>query len=900
MGGTASSRNFAESVINQSVSQVNTAAQNSTASAFSFQNISKVGGVGDLIVRRTKMKAKVEVNMVAMFDAQQSNSASQDAAQSLEQMSKASVSGINLGNASSVINEVRTAINSVISGRNEMLQTCRTEAGAVQNISAVGTDGDVIVEDVEMDAAVSNTVSCIGKAVQENSAIQKAQQSISQSATAETVGLDLSAFFMIFVIIAAGALLVCVVGVMFVGAISKGAASAATKVVSGLTNWKTLLAVVLVVVGIFVYVLFLSDYTKAEPRIMAADGTVKPMPLGGGDEDPFIFPFLKPHVLRGQDDPFPPAPGQLPMSYKFESKLTSVETGSANSIDELRAKIFPTKTDSVSEGEFEELRARYASVTTIYWNTFTKEYELFAGRPSYELWQMWKKDENSRPEFQRMRIDPQGQPRGYCDPKDEDFDNPKACRAVGGNEVFSDNPRYFNSTKYNMLKLSTTAQDLTDRLLCIMLNIFSHMDAVTANTNKASFYDQCGKAEEAIIKMASDRDSDRNSSLPGAFVGAAGGVADFFTGGQGGSSFANLVKEITDRKEGLQEEFKFPREAIINPDPRVMWAILFGNGIKNPVTTTALPALIEFRTGPAGSPEMAPARESARNTSTVRICLGFTAGGVDPRSTAAINTTAGQSACSESEGLPSVRDVESVVAKLQRLRTRVISIQDEIYGKFAGWNIPNLPQTVKDKARSETNGLLLQWDRDFETWWQDFEKGFDHFNTGNVARGLGDIRDITIVFLGRVFPGQRKVNLEGVPGGSSDSGPGLLIGVIVGIVAFIVGTGLLLRKINNAKALSLGVRESAELSADKTREAAEKTNELVARVRERKAQMALQKMEAKLASGDFADVDESSVLGMEVGSSGKTTSPGGGGGGRSGQGAQGAAAGFDLLSRLFI
>lgn len=852
MGGTASSRNFAESVVNQSVSQVNTAAQTSTATAFSFQNISKVGGVGDLVVRRTKMKAKVEVNMVAMFDAQQSNSASQDAAQSLEQMAKASVSGINLGNASSVINEVRTAINSVISGRNEMLQTCRTEAGATQNISAVGTDGNVIVEDVEMDAAVSNTVSCIGKAVQENSAIQKAQQTISQTATAETVGLDLSAFFMIFVIIAAGALLVCVVGVMFVGAISKGAANTATKIISGLTNWKVLVVICLVVVGIFVYVFFASSLVKAEPRIMEADGTVKPMPLGTDKEDPFIYPFLKPQVLTGEQDP-----EDASMNYAFETRLELVEGGekegpksTANSLEELRAKIFRDE--------------KYAKVTTIYWNAFTKEYMLFEGRPSYELWQMWKKETNSRPEFQRLRIR-DGQAAGFCDPKDDDFDNPKVCRRSAENEVFSDNPRYFNTTNFNMLKLASTAQDLLDRLLCIMLNVFGHMDPTTAEKDKANFYDQCTKAEEAIIKMASESDSDRNASVPGWTVGAANDVAGFFSGSGADSNknkFANLVQKINDRKKALQSEFAFPTIAMTHRDPRVTWAVLFGNGIRNPVTTTTLPAQIDFLSckkclaglGLQGTDKClagdGPVRESAVNSSTIRICLGLTTGNVDPRSAAAINKTEGQSACSE---VSLIRDEESVLSKLRRLRSRVEDIQDELRREL------EIPEGVTDKSKQLTLDLLTDWDNNYELLWREFCKGFDHFNTGNVARGLGDIRDHTVVYLGRVFPGQKKVNIQGVPGGSQDAGSGMLIGVIVGIVLFVVGTGVLMGKINKAKALSLRVREAAELSADKMKEAANKTKELIARVKERKAQAALQKMEAKLAKGDVADVDETAL-----------------------------------------
>jgi hypothetical protein len=846
MGGTASSRNFAESVINQSVSQVNTAAQNSSATAFSFQNISKTGGVGDMTVRRTKMRAKVEVNLTAMFDAQQSNAAQQDASQSLEQMAKASVSGVNLGNASSVINEVRTAVNSVISGRNEMLQNCRAEALAVQNISMTNVDGNLLVEDVEMETAVSSTLNCIGKAVQENSAVQKAQQAISQSATAETIGLDLSAFFLIFVLIAGGLVVCAVIFVMVGGSVFKGFASTSTKIISGLTNPKTLIIVSVLITLVFVYVFFFSDLTNATPRVTQADGTVKPMSLGDMNEDPFLYPFLKPQVLRGQDDPEPPAPGQLPRTYKMESKLKSVETGTANSIDELRGKLFAV--DALGKVD-----AKYADVTTIYWNTFTKEYEMFEGKPSFELWQMWKPETNPRPEFQKMRITPDGQPGGYCNPSDPDFNDDKICKAIGGNEVFSDNPRYFNTTKYNMMQLAGTAQDLLDRLLCVMINIFGHMDAITANTNKKSFYEQCTRAEEALLKMASDQDSERNASLPGWTVGAAGSVADFFTGGGGGSAFANLADEIKERKEQLMNTYRFPDEAVVNPDPRVTWAILFGNGVKNPHRTgapTIDPQMAARSTSAWWSGETAAgpsATNPTNSATTVRICVGFTKDDQDPRSAAAVDRNQETSACNN---VSSIKDIESVVSKLQHLRSRVLPIQDELYAKISGWNRIGVPATIREKARVSTQALLDQWDRDFETWWQQYEKGFDHFNTGNVSRGLGDIRDITMIFTSRIFPGKRMINIQGVPGGSQDTSPALLIGIIGGVVGFVVASGLLLRKINNAKALSLRLREGSEAAMDKTKE-------LIAKIKEKKAQMAYKKLEAKLEKGDLDGTDES-------------------------------------------
>ena len=170
-----------------------------------------------------------------MQDAAISNTTNQDLSQSLKQVAKASVSGINFGafskaeNIGSQIQSAQTKIsnrinmecNSGASARNIIQQTCKDiqiEGGG--DGSATGCS----ISDVKQTATVKMAQDCKQKAVVNNKAVQNLQQTMDQLAVAKTVGFDLTSFLIAIVICVAVVFLLVFKGVSSFGGMIVAAA----------------------------------------------------------------------------------------------------------------------------------------------------------------------------------------------------------------------------------------------------------------------------------------------------------------------------------------------------------------------------------------------------------------------------------------------------------------------------------------------------------------------------------------------------------------------------------------------------------------------------------------------------------------------------------------------------
>lgn len=275
--GTATSRNVVQSVANVTAEASNSAIQTVAVSARSSQAINVAGVSGDVTIRKVRMDGSVELSVQAYLDATQSNEVQQKVAQQMEQMAKASVSGINLGNSSRTSNEVSTAINAVVRTTNMTSQACDTEALSNQVINVADVGGAVLIEDVEMGAAVKALADCRLNLVQGNSSVQDLQQTMKQTAVSETVGLDLAAF--LWLIVAGVVALGIVTGVSMLIAYKTSRSAASTLV-------KLLIPLAILGGAAFAIFVLLSRLDPVQP------------PPGVAPEDNILqYPFLRREVV---------------------------------------------------------------------------------------------------------------------------------------------------------------------------------------------------------------------------------------------------------------------------------------------------------------------------------------------------------------------------------------------------------------------------------------------------------------------------------------------------------------------------------------------------------------------------------------------------------------------------
>jgi len=436
--GSAESRNVIQSVANVSVKASNSAIQNVVSSGRSFQGVNVSNVAEDVVIRGVRMDGTVRMSVAALLDVMQTNDVQQTIAQEMEQMAKASVSGINLGNSSKTSNTVNTVINASVDVSNIAAQTCNTSAVSTQVINVADIGGSVTVEDVDMRSAIDVLVDCRMKAIQGNSAIQDMQQSVKQTAISETVGFDPAALLwaIVAVIAVAGAV---VVGFMYT-----------TSKISGPITSRLLpflLAVGILLGAGFLIMMLLSSIDQVQP------------PAGVSREDNILqYPFLDPAVLADECKPavFTERQGLDTLEklsdwvkvYNQRAEKHNAKVLAAVNKDSARfdAIAFASGED-IGDGPLEDASTelRWPIIKFAHLNQRTGRASAYAGEKANQLrlWSQWG---------------PTNEPIA------------EAAKEFGPN-VYRPNPRFTNTTTYNAIQLLREGQALLEFLRCLSAGV---------------------------------------------------------------------------------------------------------------------------------------------------------------------------------------------------------------------------------------------------------------------------------------------------------------------------------------------------------------------------------------------------------------------------------------------
>jgi hypothetical protein len=768
MGGQQSRAiNLAQTVANQSINQTNLAAQSVSAVGNSLQVIEQVGVRGGTIdIEGSEITGGVTVNVEALFKAEQSNTANQDMSMFMEQLSKATVSGIALSQASEAINETRNAFNSFISQRNDALQTCEATGSATQLIRQVDGPGSTIrLKNTKISTAVNVVARCQMDVVQKNEAMQKLEVTLKQSATAESAGLDLSGFLFILLIILGGVVGVLLVAATFfkktIGGIASGVGTTILKIQEFMTKPIVLFLIFGSVIAVVIYLVIMTPKnTEQIPMQQLPSGEFEPL----SPTTPLVYPFLKLEALEKKTDP----EVRPDRETWIEGSLQLLGGGAGEGEKDTYAELL----NMVAPADAGAQDPKYAKVTVVYYNTQTKKYKLFEGKPDFQKWSLWRTRTNEEFKNAKQKINSEGKVEGPCfetlsDGKpNPDYNNDRICRPLQGEYLdFQENTRYWQTSKYYLTKIMNEAQVLFEQLLCIGASVFGQVDPESFNRPR-DFYTQCERGIQTIYALAEKGQEATDSTVGGWFGKAARTVYNGF-GGDGTSAGEDFVAWLKKKEADLKKEYRVPESLYLpvegssgedNRQLDVMWKVLFGH------------------IDPTGK---TPAEE---NDEDVVVCTRNLAAGEDPSSQAALDK------CTGPGGERYLIRTKNITFLLNKLYQYVNGpMAEEIYQKMPS-RTRNLPEfkTMKDDAKNKRERLLTLWFRKFDEWKKYFPNKMQ-YNTGDVVSSLDQIRDVTFFYANRA--GEKRVRLgTNSKGESRFVSPWLFTGGIIAacIVVFII------------------------------------------------------------------------------------------------------------------
>lgn len=769
MGGQQSrAYNLAQTVANQSINQSNLAAQSVSAVGTSLQVIEQVGVRGGTIdIEGSEITGGVTVNVEALFKAEQSNTATQDMTMFMEQLSKATVSGIALSQASEAINETRNAFNSFVSQRNDALQACEATGSATQLIRQVDGPGSTIrIKNTKISTAVNVVARCQMDVVQKNEAMQKLEVTLKQSATAESAGLDLSGFLIILLIIIGGVVGVLLVAATFfkktIGGIASGVGTTILKIQEFMTKPIVLFLIFGSVIAVVIYLVIMTPKnTEQIPMQQLPSGEFEPL----APTTPLVYPFLKLEALEKKTDP-EVRPGRETW---IEGSLQLLGGGAGEGEKDTYAELL----NMVAPADAGAQDPKYAKVTVVYYNTQTKKYKLFEGKPDFQKWSLWRsRDEPEDSKNKKQKINSEGKVDGMCyetleDGKpNPDYNDDKICKPLRGDYLdFQENTRYWQSSKFYLTKIMNEAQVLFEQLLCIGASVFGQVDPESFNRPR-DFYTQCDRGIQTIYALAEAGQEATDKTVGGWFGGAARTVFNGL-GGSGTSAEEDFVAWLKKRESELREEYRVPESLYLpvegssgedNRQLDVVWKVLFGH------------------IDPTGK---TPNEEDGDD---VVVCTRNLAAGQDPSSQAALDKCTGPGG---ERYLIRTKNMTFLLYKLYQYVNG--SMADEIYGKMSS-KAKELPEftTMKADAKVKREKLLTMWFRKFDEWKKYFPNKMQ-YNTGDVVSSLDQIRDVTFFYPNRA--GEKRVRLgTNSKGESRFVSPWLFTGGIIAacVVVFII------------------------------------------------------------------------------------------------------------------
>jgi len=188
--GAAKSKNVAnittEAITKQTLSIVN----NSTASTDQDQLISISNVDGDVIIKDNLFNQTATLNMDVLLKTLSTQKAQQDLSQKIAQSAKSLVSGINLGQYTEADNYLNAFMLASVDITTNISQTCASKIAQTQTIKVDTVKGKVTVAGNQMNQLSNLFSKCVVDNMSSQDSIQKLQNQIDQSASAESRGVS--------------------------------------------------------------------------------------------------------------------------------------------------------------------------------------------------------------------------------------------------------------------------------------------------------------------------------------------------------------------------------------------------------------------------------------------------------------------------------------------------------------------------------------------------------------------------------------------------------------------------------------------------------------------------------------------------------------------------------------
>lgn len=155
------------------------------------QMISVSGGTGDVNIYDNVQRMQMTVDMTAIAKQMSTQRSQQSIVQKLSQAAASSTSGLNLFNNSRSDNVMNNFLNASMKVSSNLAQICTASSNQSQVISVDQRDGKVDIHGNVQEEMASVIGKCIQEAQATNESLQQASQELSQTASAETKGLNL-------------------------------------------------------------------------------------------------------------------------------------------------------------------------------------------------------------------------------------------------------------------------------------------------------------------------------------------------------------------------------------------------------------------------------------------------------------------------------------------------------------------------------------------------------------------------------------------------------------------------------------------------------------------------------------------------------------------------------------
>ena len=199
MGGSSSTRNVSNMMINDQQSLLSRIISNAAASTNQSQGISVENVAGDVNVSGNAFAQTATVDLSAAFSAVSSAAAQQTLAAAVEQSAKSLTSGVSIASSSDASNEANTYINVSSSVTNDIENTCYTHLAQMQNISVKNVGGNVTLDNNSFSQIGQAMATCFAQSAADSTAVQSLQATVGQSASATTDGFSMVALYGILI-----------------------------------------------------------------------------------------------------------------------------------------------------------------------------------------------------------------------------------------------------------------------------------------------------------------------------------------------------------------------------------------------------------------------------------------------------------------------------------------------------------------------------------------------------------------------------------------------------------------------------------------------------------------------------------------------------------------------------